>query len=558
MKKIFLFASILFLSSYPQYGRPGILLSDSLRIFCTPENYGLAVTWAEEYNSSAGGKVSILKATDASAADLVKKGIAGFAGAASPVTAASSWKMIVGRDVIVPVINSANPFIDKIATGGVTRERLTEFISNPDSRSWGMLPGSAAPATVRIYCVDDDVLQKGVCDYLGVSSAGEGWIKTSSEQELLATVKNDRLALGFCRLGNIMQDNSELMPGISILPIDRNSDGRIGAGEDIYKDLNAFSRGVWIGKYPSGLVHGVYCISSVQPEDEQTVAFLKWILDAGQRYLGQEGYTALVATERQTVAEKLAAAEITSVAASRSPSIFRTLLWVLVIIAAMAFITNIVVSRFRHSPAGDVEKTQRLVLNDQMVELPGGIYFDKTHTWAFLEKDGFVRVGIDDFIHHITGRITQIRMKSEGEMVKKGEEILSLVRNGKQLTLYAPVSGIIRQRNLRLEDDAEPVNVSPYGEGWVYLLEPANWLRECQLLTMAGKHRQFIMNEMARVKDFMAEVFAAKNMEPSPLILQDGGALMDSPLADMSPEVWEDFQARFIDPSRQTWFYELY
>jgi glycine cleavage system H lipoate-binding protein/ABC-type phosphate transport system substrate-binding protein len=558
MKKIFLFASILLLSSYINYGRTVSSLSDSIRIFCTPGNYGVAVTWAEEYNSSAGGKIMIIKTTDAAASDLARKGVAGFAGAALPVTSEASWKMIVGRDVIVPVINSANPFIDKITASGVTRERLAEFISNQESRTWGMLPGTSTPTTIRIYCIDDPALQNGVCDFLGISSAGEGWIKTNSEQELLATVKNDRLAIGFCRLGSIMQENTELMQGISILPIDRNSDGRIGAGEDIYKDLNAFLRGVWIGKYPSALVHGIYFISPVQPEDEQTVAFLKWILDNGQQYLGQEGYTALVASERQNVAARLASVKSAPVARAENPSIFRTLLWFMVIIAVVAFMTNVAVRLFRRRPAEVVNEEQRLVLDDQMIDLPGGIYFDKTHTWAFLEKDGFVRVGIDDFMRHITGRINQVKMKSEGDMVKKGEEILSLVRNGKHLTLYAPVTGIIRQRNLRLENDAEPVNASPYGDGWVYLIEPANWVRECQLLTMAEKHRQFIMNEMARIRDFMAEVLAGKNMEPSPLVLQDGGALMDGPLADMSPEVWEEFQTRFIDPSRHIWFYELY
>ena len=34
------------------------------------------------------------------------------------------------------------------------------------------------------------------------------------------------------------------------------------------------------------------------------------------------------------------------------------------------------------------------------------------------------------------------------------------------------------------------------------------------------------------------------------IILQDGGELSDNVLADLSPEVWEDFQNNFIDTSR--------
>ena len=42
------------------------------------------------------------------------------------------------------------------------------------------------------------------------------------------------------------------------------------------------------------------------------------------------------------------------------------------------------------------------------------------------------------------------------------------------------------------------------------------------------------------------------------LVLQDGGELSDNILSNLGPEVWEDFQTKFIDPSRQVWFYELF
>jgi hypothetical protein len=41
-------------------------------------------------------------------------------------------------------------------------------------------------------------------------------------------------------------------------------------------------------------------------------------------------------------------------------------------------------------------------------------------------------------------------------------------------------------------------------------------------------------------------------------VLQDGGELIDNTLSNLGPEVWEEFQTRFIDPSRQIWFYEMF
>ncbi len=34
------------------------------------------------------------------------------------------------------------------------------------------------------------------------------------------------------------------------------------------------------------------------------------------------------------------------------------------------------------------------------------------------------------------------------------------------------------------------------------------------------------------------------------VVLQDGGELKDNVLADLGPEVWEEFQTKFIDPSK--------
>jgi len=190
------------------------------------------------------------------------------------------------------------------------------------------------------------------------------------------------------------------------------------------------------------------------------------------------------------------------------------------------------------------------VLNENLIVAPKGLYFDKTHTWAFMEKDGIVRVGIDDFLQHITGTLTKIKMKEPGDKVRKGEKILSIIRDGKQLNIYAPVSGIIRDRNQRLLTDSSIVNSSPYSEGWVYMLEPKNWVRETEFLLMGEKYKEWLKDEFIRLRDFFAASVMSDKLVYEHIILQDGGELSDNVLADLSPEVWENFQTRFIDTSR--------
>jgi len=46
-------------------------------------------------------------------------------------------------------------------------------------------------------------------------------------------------------------------------------------------------------------------------------------------------------------------------------------------------------------------------LNENSILAPGGLFYDKTHTWAFMEENGQVKIGINDFLQHVTGVIKQ-------------------------------------------------------------------------------------------------------------------------------------------------------
>jgi glycine cleavage system H lipoate-binding protein len=166
-----------------------------------------------------------------------------------------------------------------------------------------------------------------------------------------------------------------------------------------------------------------------------------------------------------------------------------------------------------------------------------------------MEKDGLVKIGIDDFLQHVTGIITRVDIKKAGDKVKKGERLVTISQKGKQLNLYSPVTGTIQEINLDLVNDPSLLNSSPYGEGWIYRIEPSNWLREMSLLNMAGKYMKWLNDEMIKLKDFLA--FPAQPQQLHYLsILQDGGLLKNHVLEDMGPEVWEEFQTRFLDVNR--------
>jgi hypothetical protein len=79
------------------------------------------------------------------------------------------------------------------------------------------------------------------------------------------------------------------------------------------------------------------------------------------------------------------------------------------------------------------------------------------------------------------------------------------------------------------------------------MIEPTNWSLEIQFLSMADKYKTWLKGEFSRLKDFIATAVNANTPEYAFVPLQDGGEMTDNVLAGLGPEVWEDFQTKFID-----------
>jgi glycine cleavage system H lipoate-binding protein len=189
-------------------------------------------------------------------------------------------------------------------------------------------------------------------------------------------------------------------------------------------------------------------------------------------------------------------------------------------------------------------------MSESGLNIPKGVYFDKSHTWAFMETDGTVKVGVDDFLQHVTGKLTRIQMKKPGEKVIKGEAMVTFIQNGKQLIVSSPLSGVIKAENKLLFTDPSLLNQSPFNDGWVYQIEPTNWSRENQFLFMADKYTDWVKGEFRRLRDFLAMAIKPESPEFAYVTLQDGGEITDNVLSNMGPEVWEEFQTRFMDATK--------
>ena len=527
---------------------------ETVKVCVTPEIRNLAESWIDGY-CKANPKLNI-ELTEADLAELSSKttgsNVLGFYNQAPGTSSPDEkfWQMAVGREIFVPVINSNNPFLEKLKLEGVSATELSALFSNAGNRSWGTLLSSDYKEAVNVYLLKAAFVQESVAEFLNVDPAEIKATAFENAEDLLKAVRSDKYAIAFCKLNDVVDKaQNSFVEQIGLLPLDRNENGKIDYSESIFEQPAQFERSVWIGKYPRTLVRNIYALASDFPANESSLDFLNWIVTSGQSAVIESGYTSLALSEKQSNLDKLASPVLErteSVDANSQTSVYiyaGLILFIVVLAIGIAIRRR---NRRIKMPLGTAGKLAR-VMNENGFTCPGGLYFDKSHTWVFMEEEGRLKLGVDDFISRITGDYTRVIFKDPGEKVRRGEPIVTLVQKGKQITIKAPVSGKITEINEALVADPFTINNSPYNEGWMYKIEPSNWARELSFLRMGSSYKEWIKNEVVRLKDFLACSFNIENLTEGKLVFQEGGELAARPLKDMSPEIWEDFQSHFID-----------
>ena len=459
-----------------------------------------------------------------------------------------AWKMVIAHDVIVPIINSKNPLLKEIYRIGITAEDLGKVLS--EDSGWSLVVDGAPEKPINCFMLDNQQVASTITNYTKAEVPAFQTTTIVSAQDLISSVQRDPYAIGFCKLVDVLQpETNAFTDQISILPVDKNRNGRLDSFENMYDSPDQLTRGAWIGKYPRSLSGNIYALATSEPSNQTALDFLVWLNKNGQNYLNNSGYSTLSGREKT---ENLLALVKPVAQPTLADAPLIPLGWKLAI-GAMILLLLIVLIRSRRKQQNgilseDIATTNSL--NEKSIHAPAGLYYGKSHTWAYMEPDGMVIVGIDDFMQHLTGSLTQVIMRESGEKIRKGEKIITLVREGKQLDLYSPVSGVIKLQNQRLHDHPAGINAAPYTDGWTYLIEPANWHRETRFLLVAEKYKEWLEDEFNRLKDFLANSANANDKVFNQLIMQDGGELTDHVLANLSPEVWQDFQTEFIDHAR--------
>ncbi len=103
--------------------------------------------------------------------------------------------------------------------------------------------------------------------------------------------------------------------------------------------------------------------------------------------------------------------------------------------------------------------------------LPEDLKYTAEHEWV--RPGERVRIGITDFAQDQLGDIVYVSLPEVGATLSAGEAVGELESTKSVSDVYAPLSGSVTAVNEALDSQPELVNSDPYGEGWLFELEPA-------------------------------------------------------------------------------------
>jgi phosphate transport system substrate-binding protein len=259
--------------------------------------YPLTVRWADEFRKihpnvkfdiSAGGAGKGMTDALAKMVDIglvsreinpeeVKKG---------------AYSIAVTKDAVVPTISASNPNLKDILANGLDRNAAVNVFITGKAKTWGQAIGTKSAVPIRVYTRSD------------ACGAGETWAKYLGKKQedllgvgvfgdpgLAQAVSKDPSGIAYNNIGYAYDAKTKKPnPGVRVLPLDINENGKIDPEENFYDTMDAIINAIAAGKYPSPPARDLYFVTSGKPVKKELVEFIRWALTDGQKFVLESGY----------------------------------------------------------------------------------------------------------------------------------------------------------------------------------------------------------------------------------------------------------------------------
>jgi glycine cleavage system H protein len=108
-------------------------------------------------------------------------------------------------------------------------------------------------------------------------------------------------------------------------------------------------------------------------------------------------------------------------------------------------------------------------------------WYSDEGVWAKLEGNR-VRIGLSDFVQQRSGDVAFAEVKPVGTTLAIGDEVAVIESIKVNLSFASPIGGKVVESNPAMKDSPEAVNQDPFGEGWLAVIQPADWAADSRKL----------------------------------------------------------------------------
>ena len=123
--------------------------------------------------------------------------------------------------------------------------------------------------------------------------------------------------------------------------------------------------------------------------------------------------------------------------------------------------------------------------------VPDGLYYTKEHEWVRVEGDK-CRVGVTDYAQNSLHEIVYVDLPKVGAQVAQMQSMGTVESVKAVADVYSPIAGEVLEVNNTLSDAPELVNKTPYSDGWITIIRPADMKKDLGTLMSPQAYKDLL------------------------------------------------------------------
>lgn len=216
--------------------------------------------------------------------------------------------IFVAKDAVLGTFNPNHPDAELIKERGLTPKELENIFIKQSYRKWNDIDPRFSNYPIRSYIRSD------------AAGAAETWAKFLNHNQedlkgigifgdpgLAQAIKENPYTIGFNNINYIYDLNTKLAAkNIAVIPLDKNSNGKIDGNENFYNTLPELISAVANGQYPAPPARFLAFVIKTKTKSLLLQEFIHFVLEKEQQsYLIANGYVPLTEKQRGIELKKI-------------------------------------------------------------------------------------------------------------------------------------------------------------------------------------------------------------------------------------------------------------